>query len=87
MLRVTNNCTLLIDVLLFIMYIYTYDYYRFIILIYVFDLCMYTAHFIEWMKLMKPLFENDYQYKVDESKRPKKSSKKLSLSFKSLEID
>ncbi|XP_060880448.1 alpha-tocopherol transfer protein-like [Metopolophium dirhodum] len=45
------------------------------------------VHFIEWMKLMKPLFENDYQYKCDESKRPKKSKKSISTSFKSLEID
>ncbi|KAE9526635.1 hypothetical protein AGLY_013283 [Aphis glycines] len=45
------------------------------------------AQFVEWMKLMKPLFENDYQYKVDESKRPKKSKKSLTTSFKSLEID
>lgn len=45
------------------------------------------AHFIEWMKLMKPLFESDYQYKCDESKRPKKSKKSISTSFKSLEID
>lgn len=39
------------------------------------------------MKLMKPVFENDYQYKVNESKRPKKSKKSISTSFKSLEID
>ncbi|XP_025414704.1 alpha-tocopherol transfer protein-like [Sipha flava] len=45
------------------------------------------AHFVEWMKLMKPLFEHDYQYKIDESKRPKKSKKSISTSFKSLEID
>jgi len=45
------------------------------------------AHFVEWMKLMKPLFEQDYQYKVDESKRPKKSKKSISTSFKSLDID
>ncbi|XP_015369969.1 PREDICTED: alpha-tocopherol transfer protein-like [Diuraphis noxia] len=45
------------------------------------------AHFVEWMKLMKPLFEDDYQYKTDESKRPKKSKKSISTSFKSLEID
>lgn len=49
--------------------------------------CDFTAHFIEWMRLMKPLFENDYQYKTDESKRPKKSKKSVSTSFKSLEID
>lgn len=36
---------------------------------------------------MKPVFEQDYQYKVDESKRPKKSKKSVSTSFKSLEID
>ncbi|XP_050430456.1 alpha-tocopherol transfer protein-like isoform X2 [Adelges cooleyi] len=46
------------------------------------------VHFIEWMKLLKPQFEKDYQYKVDESKRPKKSSKKsMMTSFKSLELD
>lgn len=48
----------------------------------------FTAHFTEWMKLMKPLFENDLKYKNDESKRLKKVKKSsLSTSFKSLELD
>ncbi|VVC28755.1 Hypothetical protein CINCED_3A010787 [Cinara cedri] len=45
------------------------------------------VHFSDWMKLMRPVFENDYQYKADESKRLKKSKKSLSTSFKSLELD
>jgi hypothetical protein len=48
-----------------------------------------NANFVEWMKLMKPLFEEDYKYKIDESKRLKMNDKKVSMSksFKSLDID